>query len=90
MKKQFKQYLIERGYSQYTPSGKPSTVYDYIKRIDKVCEWENVCWCKLKSNIHCILPKYDIGGAYENLGNISHKAVINALRRFYEFAQQDN
>lgn len=85
MKKQFETYLINHGYSLTTPSGNPSTVYDYIKRIDKVCEWENITWQKLSENIEVILAQYDVGGIKEELGNKSHKAVINALRRFYEF-----
>ena len=40
MKEQFCQFLINKGYKVVTPSGNPSTVYDYLKRIDKVCEWE--------------------------------------------------
>ena len=28
----FKQWLKGQGYSEYTPSGKPSTIYDYPKR----------------------------------------------------------
>lgn len=36
MKEQFKTYLREKGYKEYTPSGNPGTVYDYMKRIDSV------------------------------------------------------
>ncbi|NLA43794.1 RpiB/LacA/LacB family sugar-phosphate isomerase [Candidatus Saccharibacteria bacterium] len=39
MKEQFKAYLTEKGYSVTTTAGNPSTVYDYVKRVDKVCEW---------------------------------------------------
>lgn len=85
MNKQFKEYLIKKGYKQITPSGNPSTVYDYIKRIDKVCEWENMTWQQLANNIQEILPQYDTGGKKENLGKQSHNSVINALRRFSEF-----
>jgi len=31
MLERFKTYLIKKGYSEFTPSGKPSTVYDYIR-----------------------------------------------------------
>ena len=34
----FENYLIKEGYSQYTPSGNPSTVYDYCRRVERVCE----------------------------------------------------
>lgn len=42
LKAEFEQYLIKQGYSVITPSGNPSTVYDYIKRLDKVIEWEHL------------------------------------------------
>jgi hypothetical protein len=32
----FRDYLISEGYKQTTPSGHPSTVYDYCKRIEFV------------------------------------------------------
>ena len=85
MKKQFEVFLINNGYKQITPNGNPSTVYDYIKRIDKICEWENITWAQLADNIHMILPQYDIGGRKQDLGKKSHHAIINALRRFSEF-----
>ncbi|AWK52782.1 hypothetical protein DIC82_18060 [Clostridium beijerinckii] len=88
MKKQFEEYLVSKGYKQTTPSGKPSTVYDYIKRIDRVCEWENMTWEQLPDKIQKVLYQYDIGGEKENLGKISHNAVINALRRFHDFVMR--
>lgn len=88
MKKQFEEYLINKGYSQTTPKGQPSTVYDYIKRIDKVCQWENMTWEQLADSIQKILYQYDNGGEKENLGKISHRAVFNALRSFYDYVMR--
>lgn len=85
MKQRFQDYLIKQGYSITTSAGNPSTVYDYAKRIDKVCEWENVTWAGLAQNISAIVAKYDVGGSKEDLGRKSHSAVINALKRFSEF-----
>lgn len=85
MKKRFEDYLIKQGYSVTTPSGNPSTVYAYQKCIDKICEWENLTWYELVNNISSIVVQYDAGGAKEELGNKSHKSVINALHRFEEF-----
>lgn len=88
MKKQFQKYLIEQGYSLTTPRGNPSTVYDYQKRIDKVCEWEQCSWEILADNITQIVVLYDVGGPKADLGNLSHRAVINALKQFKKFVQQ--
>lgn len=90
MKKQFEEYLISKGYKQTTLNGHPSTVYDYIKRIDKICEWENMSWGQLADNVQYILSHYDVGGKKENIGKTSHNAVINALRRFAEFVERKN
>ena len=88
MKKRFEEYLIEQGYRVTTPSGNPSTVYDYSKRIDKVCAWEGCTWNELSENISKIVTMYDNGGEKSDLGNLSHRAVINALKQFYNFVQQ--
>lgn len=88
MKKKFERYLIEQGYSLITPSGNKSTVYDYQKRIDKVCEWEDCTWEDLAENIVRIVKMYDEGGAKENLGKLSHTAVISALKQFMKCVQQ--
>ena len=89
MKKSFEKYLIDQGYSLRTPSGNPSTVYDYQKRIDKVCEWEGYPnWETLAVNISRIVAMYDVGGVKVDLGNTSHRAVINALKQFKMFLQQ--
>ena len=88
MKKEFQDYLVAQGYRLKTPSGNPSTVYDYQKRIDKVCEWEGYTWETLANNIDRIVVIYDVGGSKENLGNLSHRAVINALKQFKKFVHQ--
>ena len=87
MKTKFEEYLIGQGYRLITPSGKPSTVYDYLKRIDKVCVWEGCTWKELSENIDSIVEMYDTGGEKSDLGNISHRAVINALKQFEKFVQ---
>lgn len=45
-------------------------------------------WKQLADNIQDVLPQYDIGGLKEELGNKSHKAVINALKRFSDFVKK--
>ena len=82
----FENYLIKKGYSQYTSSGHCSTTYDYAKvRIPKICEREGVNINQLADNISYFVRKYDYGGCEFDYGNKSHKAFINALKRFEEF-----
>ncbi len=85
MKTRFESYLIKKGYRKVTPSGNKSTVQDYCSRIDWVCKNEGYTWTTLAQNIGAIVSQYDIGGKKEDLGNKSHRAVINALKQFQEF-----
>ncbi|MBQ7407925.1 MAG: hypothetical protein IJW13_01435 [Clostridia bacterium] len=91
LKVEFEQYLIKQGYSVITPSGNPSTVYDYIKRIDKVIEWEHLySWDELAKNISKYVSQYGIGGIKQAYGQKSHAAVINALLAFQRFLNSVN
>lgn len=85
IKNAYKQFLINQGYSLKTPSGHNSTVYDYQKRIDYVCEIENFDWEKLAENIDSILLEYSPDGIKAELGAKSHGAVISALRQYQHF-----
>lgn len=87
MDEAFKAYLIERGYRLKTPSGAPSTALDYVGRVRSVCQWEDCSWEELAARIDAALMDYGPGGPKEALGEKSHRAVINALRRFKEFCQ---
>lgn len=89
MRTRFCNYLVNKGYSVITPSSKPSTVYDYSMRIEKVCEWELTTWTELAKNINAIVIQYDKNGCKESLGKRSHNAVICALKRFQEFLSVD-
>ena len=85
MLEKFKKYLIEKGYSEFTPSGKPSTVYDYIKRVERIRSRENMTLSELAENISYYVDKYGPTGNESEFGKRSHNAFINALRRFGEF-----
>ena len=89
-KEQFKNWLIDKGYSEYSKSGHPSTAYDYPRRIDVICEWESLSWELLAENISTILQKYDIGGIKETEGKKSNSAFINALKRYAEFTMKND
>ena len=85
MKEDFQKYLISKGYKIVTPAGHPSTVYDYTKRIDYICDQEQLTWEGLSDNISKIISLYGAGGQKQYLGEKSHRSVINALKRFFEF-----
>lgn len=87
MLENFKRYLIQQGYSEYTPSGNPSTVYDYVKRVEKILERERISISKLTENIDFYISKYDTFGSDAAFGKKSHSAFINALKRFQDFCK---
>ncbi len=87
LREQYRYYLIKQGYSIETPSGYPSTVYDYIKRIDRIAKRENYDWNEIADKIENIVIKYDCNGTEEEFGNKSHRAYINALKAYKDFLQ---
>ncbi len=87
----FQNYLIENKYSEFTPSGNPSTVYDYSKsRLPKICNRENITLQELANNISKYVKKYDIGGEDSDFGAKSNRAYINALKCFQKFLTEFN
>jgi hypothetical protein len=87
IKEEFETNLRNSGFSEVTPSGRPSTVYDYSWRVERVVDRENISWLKLAANVDDIIQSYDKGGVEEEYGSSGNGAVINALRRFKEFVK---
>ncbi|MBZ0328270.1 MAG: hypothetical protein K8F54_11735 [Altibacter sp.] len=85
MLERFKCYLIQQGYSEFTPSGNPSTVYDYMKRVQKICKRENITVNRVAENIDYFIEKYGPTGNESEFGKKSHNAYISALKKFGEF-----
>lgn len=85
MLEKFKRFLILNGYSKFTPLGHPSTVYDYTKRIGKICKRESISINQLADNISVYVEKYGPLGSEAEFGKKSHNAYICALKRFQEF-----
>ncbi len=85
LKEKFYSYLREKGYKEYTPSGNKSTLYDYLGRIERICKDEEITWNELSKQINKFVQDYDTNGVKSELGEKSHRAVINALKRYQEF-----
>lgn len=94
----FKEWLIKQGYSEKTKSGRPSTVYEYISQINKVCDIvyqdHNIPhWELLAEDIYPILGFYTLckkEDAQITADNISQTKdfLINFLSRMR--AYKDN
>ncbi len=87
LKEEFYTYLKEKGYKEYTPSGNKSTLYDYLGRIERICKDEGITWNELLKQINKFVQDYDKNGVKSELGEKSHRAVINALKRYQEFSR---
>jgi len=81
----FKSYLIDNGYSLFTLNGNPSTVFDYIKRIEKICFREEITVDELSKEIDHYVNLYGPNGEESEFGKKSHGAFIAALKKFKEF-----
>ena len=86
IQEQYEIYLEAAGYAVIGVNGSASTVPQYSYAVEKVLEREGLSWNQLKNDIDNIVKKYDKNGAEEDYGNRGNKTVINALKRFQEFA----
>jgi len=74
----FKNWLLEKNYSQLTSE-------DYSGRIERLCRKEQFSLEHLAQNIKEILPLYEKSGKKASYGKRSHTSVRQALRRFNTF-----
>ena len=86
----YRDYLVEKGYSYLTPQGKPSTATDYSKRVKRIVERENISITHLSNNIDFYIEDYGPTGNNSEYGKLSRSTPINALRRFKEFLNNKN
>lgn len=83
MLKQFENWLLEQNY-------KPTTAFDYMGRIERLCRKEKFTLSHLIENIASILPEYERTGAKSSYGKRSHTSVRQALKRFQMFLVAEN
>ena len=81
----YQEYLEKRGYSLYTPSGLPSTVFEYRRAVSDIKSYESLNLSDFCTKIDSIISEYDRGGIKEHLGRKKHSTWINALKRFREY-----
>jgi len=74
----FKMYLLD------TAGIAPYTANDYIKRIIKICEEENVLVEDINSHIETWKEEYTTGSKKE-LGSRSHNSYRSAILKYYEY-----
>lgn len=85
--KEFEDYLIKMGYRVTTPSGKPSTVRQYSKGVERVINEEGIMLFQLKEKISEIVLLYNFGVKSE-LGHKNNDKIISALKAFQKFLNE--
>lgn len=84
LEKKFNEFL-EENYSNTTNSGNKSTSYSYMTKIKKICEAESCTFEYIANNIDKFITDYDKNGCKSEIGNESHRTVINSLKAYKEF-----
>ena len=86
MLKEFEKYLINRGYKEFSANASKSTVFDYVWRINKICEKEKITLDELSKNIQKYMELYKPGAdRWNTISSRSHQSYWNALRNYRKF-----
>jgi hypothetical protein len=85
MKKTYKHWLVNNGYAEKTASGRPSSVYDYIRGLRRVCQQEHLSVEGVAKRIDKLLPKYQPCGKCSNIGRSISRSVRSSLAQFRKF-----
>lgn len=78
----FRNYLIIANYAN-------NTVNSYSNWVRRVCREENIPLTELPDRIGALVVMYDEGGVRADLGRRGRNACICALRRFYEYCNNE-
>lgn len=82
----YSKYLRDKGYSEFSESGNPSTTYNYPSRVDKICRKEGFSnRDDFGEHIFEIIEKYSPNGVEAEYGNQSNGSNLKALKLFLEF-----
>lgn len=88
MLKNYKNWLIEKGFSAFTASNKPSTVFDYLRGLKCVCAWEGKTIDELADSISEIAPMYCATGVHCIRGRMISRSVRCSLKQFNKFVSE--
>ena len=82
----FMDWLKQEDYKDWTGTGYPSTIYQYVGAIKRVMAKENIeSLSDLTQHIQLLIRKYGPYGPMKEYGSSGHNTVINALKRFMDF-----
>lgn len=88
----YKQWLIKQGLKTETPSKHSSTVTEYLRRIDRICDkyyksHDATAWNKLTKNIQALLISYH---ECQNKEYLINKQNIDAFLKYFNDISNSN
>ena len=84
MLKDYKNWLIGKGYAVMV-NNRPSTVYDYLRGLKRILNFEQITIEKLAENIADICPLYQKGNIHEVRGREISRSCRCSLRKFLQW-----
>ena len=82
----YSKYLRDKGYSEESKKGNPSTTYDYPTKVERICKKEGFANLDdLGEHINEIIQKYGQNGTEAKYGEQSHGGILKSLELFREF-----
>jgi len=88
MKKTYEMWLEQKGYSYFTPEGRPSTIYDYLRGLRKVCRYEHLSIEGVAKRVDVLLPQYQQCGKKSSIGRTISRSVRSSLKQFANFVNE--
>ena len=88
MKKTYEMWLEQKGYSYFTPEGRPSTIYDYLRGLKKVCREEKLSIEGVARRIDSLVVVYQQGGKKSSIGRTISRSVRSSLKQFANFVNE--
>ena len=65
----YSKFLHDKGYSDFSEAGNPSTTYDYPTRVEKICKREGYSnWDEFGEVMPSIIEKYGPNGSESEYG----------------------
>ena len=82
----FEYFLLKKEYSELSEKGNESTVYDYSKRVMRICKQEGFASLdEFLPSLKDLITEIDNGVDKTKKGTLIDKNDKSALRKFYEF-----
>ncbi|MCL1892432.1 MAG: hypothetical protein FWF97_04070 [Alphaproteobacteria bacterium] len=88
MKNEYKLWLEKHGYAYFTANARPSTIYDYMRGLKRVCREEKLSVEGVAKRIDSLVSTYQRYGKKSNIGRTISRSVRSSLVQFGKFVKE--